>query len=185
MQGFCEGVTGLFDGADVVMQQARLKRPVVSTRSSSSTSRPAAPPEPALPRRASSTSLASAAESGSSRARRRPAHEPGVEVLADRSPGLGGSLGNRRGWVADGLRIAAAEGRAGASRGGYVGEVVPQEDVQGALLFLPPPRFAATDAPSIRRNSRQRLLARARRRLRIPLPPQPEHLLPPPRPPLR
>ncbi|GAA5857652.1 hypothetical protein JCM9279_006477 [Rhodotorula babjevae] len=83
--GFCEGVTGLFNGADVVMQQARLKRPVVSTRSSSSTSRPAAPPEQALPRRGSSTSLATAAESGSSTAPRRPAHEPQVEVLADRS----------------------------------------------------------------------------------------------------
>ncbi|GAA5899074.1 hypothetical protein JCM8208_002997 [Rhodotorula glutinis] len=144
--GFCEGVTGLFSGADVVMQQARLKRPVVSTRSSSTTTRPAAPLEQGLPRRRSSTSLAPAADGGAARARRRVEHEPVVEVLADRSPALGGSLGSRRGWAADGLRIAAAEARAGGGRGGRMVEAVPQEDVQEILANAYSPELAGAFA---------------------------------------
>lgn len=38
-QGYCEGVVGLFSGEEVVMQQPKLKRPVISTRSSAPASR--------------------------------------------------------------------------------------------------------------------------------------------------
>ncbi|GAA5947403.1 hypothetical protein JCM3775_000861 [Rhodotorula graminis] len=148
--GFCEGVTGLFNGADVVMQQARLKRPVVSTRSSSATSRPAAPPEQALPGRGSSMSRTAAAESGAARARSRAVGEPDVEVIADRSTTLGGSLSSRRGWVADGLRIAAAEGRTGGGRAGRVVDAAPQEDVQEILTNAYSPELAGAFAsPSL------------------------------------
>ncbi|CEQ41937.1 SPOSA6832_03695, partial [Sporobolomyces salmonicolor] len=48
IQGFCEGVVGLFHGAEVVFQQFKLKRPVMTPRSSSSAfSRRAAAPSPA------------------------------------------------------------------------------------------------------------------------------------------
>ncbi|GAA5981620.1 hypothetical protein JCM11641_003919 [Rhodosporidiobolus odoratus] len=42
--GFCEGVVGLFHGREVVMQQAKLKRPVMSSRSSSSAASPSLAP---------------------------------------------------------------------------------------------------------------------------------------------
>ncbi|GAA5956103.1 hypothetical protein JCM21900_002594 [Sporobolomyces salmonicolor] len=65
--GFCEGVVGLFHGAEVVFQQFKLKRPVMTPRSSSSaSSRPAAapssassPPLPPPPRSATSFDLCS------------------------------------------------------------------------------------------------------------------------------
>ncbi|BGP40687.1 hypothetical protein JCM10449v2_004649 [Rhodotorula kratochvilovae] len=106
--GFCEGVVGLFNGAEVVMQQAKLKRPVISSRSSStpapakpasSSAAPpphpstttrtqtaaqlaaAAPPKP-LPRMSSSDSLASSSGRGTPRSRRKPV--PEVEVLDER-----------------------------------------------------------------------------------------------------
>ncbi|GAA5946712.1 hypothetical protein JCM10213_004663 [Rhodosporidiobolus nylandii] len=42
--GFCEGVVGLFRGGDVQMQQAKLKRPVISPASSGSSAKAALPP---------------------------------------------------------------------------------------------------------------------------------------------
>ncbi|GAA6055301.1 hypothetical protein JCM3770_004829 [Rhodotorula araucariae] len=107
--GFCEGVVGLFNGAEVVMQQSKLKRPVLSTRSSSTPAKPATsaattPPYPpesptalpsrahlppssvhlanSLPRMSSSESLASSSGCGTSRSRRKPV--PEVEVLDER-----------------------------------------------------------------------------------------------------
>ncbi|GAA5864059.1 hypothetical protein JCM1840_000689 [Sporobolomyces johnsonii] len=67
--GFCEGVVGLFHGAEVVFQQSKLKRPVMTPRSSSSASyRPTAttssassPPLPPPPRSATSFDLCSTA----------------------------------------------------------------------------------------------------------------------------
>ncbi|BGP25220.1 proteophosphoglycan ppg4 [Rhodotorula toruloides] len=55
--GYCEGVVGLFSGAEVVMQQAKPKRPVISTRSASASRANPHPPvtpeigaaSPALP----------------------------------------------------------------------------------------------------------------------------------------
>ncbi|GAA5864945.1 hypothetical protein JCM8547_004244 [Rhodosporidiobolus lusitaniae] len=61
--GFCEGVVGLFNGFEVSMNQAKLKRPVISSRPSSSSASSATTAAPLLP---CSTSTAKASSSSSS-----------------------------------------------------------------------------------------------------------------------
>ncbi|KAJ8293553.1 Ecotropic viral integration site 5 [Rhodotorula toruloides] len=117
--GYCEGVVGLFTGAEVVMQQAKLKRPVISTRSASASranplppvtpeigaASPALPPLPAdsspviptpvpsafKPAIARSDSIDSTSSSSSLTSPRKQHRKPvpALEILSDQASELG------------------------------------------------------------------------------------------------
>lgn len=118
------------------MRQAKLKRPVVSTRGSSSAVRGPPQPDTALSRRGSTGSLGSASASAPSRsARRKPVDAPEVEVLDERfepSRPAGAGEGTRRACAGEAFAIAA-QGRDAGARQGHKGYDVPQDDAQGAL----------------------------------------------------
>ncbi|BGP00085.1 GTPase-activating protein GYP5 [Rhodotorula toruloides] len=124
--GYCEGVVGLFSGAEVVMQQAKLKRPVISTRSASASranplppvtpeigaASPVLPPIPtesspeipppvpstSKPTIARSDSIDSTSSSSSLTSPRKPRRKPvpALEVLSDQPSDFGRERGDLR-----------------------------------------------------------------------------------------